>query len=78
MTRAEAIKIIEMAKAEAEWEKSLEYQIAFEMAIEALNGNDGANQTVVRMNQYGGECTQIGSVKNLTIGNFSGKGGWVD
>ena len=40
MTRAEAIKIIERAKAEAEWEKSLEYQIAFEMAIEALNGNE--------------------------------------
>lgn len=39
MTRAEAIRIIEIAKAEAEWEKSLEYQIAFEMAIEALKGN---------------------------------------
>lgn len=40
MTRAEAIKIIEGAKTEAEWEKSLEYQIAFDMAIEAMKINN--------------------------------------
>lgn len=39
MTREEAIKIIEVAKAEVEWEAPLDYQIAFEMAIEALKGN---------------------------------------
>lgn len=36
MTREEAIKIIEVAKAEVEWEAPLDYQIAFDMAIEAL------------------------------------------
>ena len=29
--------------------------------------NRRANQTTVSINQYGGECTHIGSVKNLTI-----------
>lgn len=45
MTIADAIKIIEGAKTEAEWEKSLEYQIAFEMAIEALKGNERFSDT---------------------------------
>lgn len=36
MTREEAIKIIEVAKAEVEWEAPLDYQIAFDFAIEAL------------------------------------------
>lgn len=36
MTREEAIKIIEVAKAEVEWEAPLDYQIAFDLAIEAL------------------------------------------
>lgn len=47
-----------------------------EEAIEAWNTRH--REAFVTVNQYGGECTQIGSVKNLTIGNFSGKGGWVD
>ena len=36
MTREEAIKIIEVAKAEVEWEAPLDYQIAFDLAMEAL------------------------------------------
>lgn len=36
MTREEAIKIIEVAKAEVELEAPLDYQIAFDLAIEAL------------------------------------------
>lgn len=36
ITREEAIKIIEVAKAEVEWEAPLDYQIAFDLAIEAL------------------------------------------
>ena len=36
MTSEEAIKIIEVAKAECEWNAPLEYQGAFDMAIESL------------------------------------------
>ena len=36
MTTEEAIKILEAAKAETEWTAPLEYQEAFDMAIEAL------------------------------------------
>ena len=66
MTRAEAIKIIERAKAEAEWEKSLEYQIAFDMAIEALKGVDDH----CRAERIPG--------RRISDGESSGKGGWVD
>ena len=37
MTAQEAIKIIEVAIAEVEWNYPLDYAIAFEKAIEALN-----------------------------------------
>ena len=36
MTKTEAIKELELIKACIEWEYSLEYQIAFDMAIKAL------------------------------------------
>lgn len=36
MTNEESIGIIEVAKAECEWNAPLDYQIAFDMAIEAL------------------------------------------
>ena len=36
MTLQEAIKILEVAEAECEWNAPLEYQAAFDMAIEAL------------------------------------------
>ena len=36
MTLEEAISTIEIAKAECEWNAPLDYQIAFDMAIEAL------------------------------------------
>ena len=36
MTNEEAIKIIEIAKAEIEWTAPLEYQVAFDMATDAL------------------------------------------
>ena len=36
MTRQEAIKELELIKARIEWEYPLEYQIAFDMAIKAL------------------------------------------
>ena len=36
MTNEEAISTIEIAKAECEWNAPLDYQIAFDMAIEAL------------------------------------------
>ena len=37
MTYEEAIETIKIAKAEVEWNYQLDYQIAFDMAIEALN-----------------------------------------
>ena len=40
MTNIEAIKIIEIAKAEVEWNYPMDYQIAFDMAIEALKEVD--------------------------------------
>ena len=36
MTYEEAIEIIKIAKVEAEWEYQMDYQIAFDMAIEAI------------------------------------------
>ena len=36
MTNEEAIKTIEIAIAEVEWEYPMEYAVAFEMAIDAL------------------------------------------
>ena len=36
MTIENAIKILEVAQAECEWIAPLEYQVAFDMAIEAL------------------------------------------
>ena len=36
MTYAEAIEIIKIAKAEIEWEYPMDYQIALDMAIQAL------------------------------------------
>lgn len=39
MTAEEAIKILEVAKAECEWNAPLDYQTAFDMAIEALQNS---------------------------------------
>jgi hypothetical protein len=39
MTTAEAINTIQIAIAEVEWEYPMNYAVAFEMAIEALKGN---------------------------------------
>ena len=39
MTLEEAISTIETAKGECEWNAPLDYQIAFDMAIDALKGN---------------------------------------
>lgn len=40
MTNEEAIKIIEIAIAEVEWNYPLEYSVAFEKAIEALKNKN--------------------------------------
>lgn len=36
MTKKEAISLLKLAKAEIEWEYPLDYQLALDMAIEAL------------------------------------------
>lgn len=40
MTPEKAIEIIKIAKAEVEWEYPLDYQIAFDVAIEALENQE--------------------------------------
>ena len=44
MTNEEAIKILEVTKAECEWNAPLDYQEAFDMAIEALKAQPKHNQ----------------------------------
>lgn len=44
MTNQEAIEIIKLAIAEVEWEYSMEYTIAFEKAIKALEGADNGEK----------------------------------
>lgn len=48
MTIIDAIELIKIAKAEIEWEYPLDYQIAFDEAIKALEeklNREGKNQT---------------------------------
>lgn len=40
MTNEQAIEILEVLKAEKEWECPLDYQIAIDLAIEALKKQD--------------------------------------
>ena len=40
MTDKEAIEVLQVAKAEVEWEYPLDYQIAFDKAIKALEQED--------------------------------------
>ena len=44
MTAQEAIKIIEVAIAEVEWDYPMDYAIAFEKAIEALKVIEALNK----------------------------------
>ena len=48
MTNEEAIKILEVTKAECEWNAPLDYQEAFDMAIEALKEQSKHNQNVMQ------------------------------
>ena len=46
MTNEEAIKMIEMAIAEVEWNYPMDYAVAFEMAIEALKNQESFEKGV--------------------------------
>lgn len=54
MTPEEAIKTIELAKAEVEWEYPMDYAIAFEMAIKALE-----KQIPHALAPKGSDCAEI-------------------
>ena len=58
MTNEEAIKILEVAKAETEWIAPLEYQGAFEMAIEALEKQIPKKPTEATDHAWGIPCRQ--------------------
>lgn len=51
MTPEEAIRIIEVAKAECEWNAPLEYQEAFKVAIEALKAQSKHDQNTMSKQQ---------------------------
>ena len=46
MTNQEVIKIIEVAKAECEWNAPLDYQEAFDVAISALQEQDSKTKRI--------------------------------
>ena len=49
MTNQEAIKIIEVARAEIEWEYPMEYATAFDKAIEALKIIDFLRENIINI-----------------------------
>lgn len=49
MTNQEAIKIIEVARAEVEWEYPMNYAAAFDKAIEALSKIDRQNEKIYEL-----------------------------
>lgn len=62
MTREEAIKTIETAIAEVEWEYPMDYAVAFEMAITALREQES-------------NCPEIEAIKGVEIDQV--KTGWI-
>lgn len=62
MTREEAIKTIETAIAEVEWDYPMDYAVAFEMAITALREQES-------------NCPEIEAIKGVEIGTV--KLGWT-
>ena len=62
MTKEEAIKMIEIAKAEIEWDYPLDYQIAFDMAIEALKLSNEPQISIDKPRGF-----QAQSISDITI-----------
>lgn len=52
MTNKEAIKILEVAQVECEWNAPLEYQEAFKMAIEALKAQSEPSTEIQEILNY--------------------------
>ena len=67
MTIDNAIKILEVAKAECEWTAPLEYQVAFDMATEALKKQDS------KYYELGKKIME--DVQNALLYGTKGKGG---
>lgn len=51
MTNKELINIIEIAKAEVEWDYPLDYQIAFDEAIEIIKRMDKLSEVLIEAEQ---------------------------
>lgn len=65
MKPEEAIKIIEVAKAECEWNAPLEYQGAFDLAIEALEKQTPkkiGSKVMDYMGRVKSECGNCGEI----------------
>ena len=62
MTPEEAIKTIELAKAEVEWNYPMDYAVAFEMAKEALERQ--MSQKPMTYNKYEHHC-ECGAIVHI-------------
>lgn len=70
MTEKEAIKVIEIAIAEVEWDYPLDYAVAFETAIKALEEIQQYREMDRKLREAYGDC--IGLLKTaaeVSIGN---------
>ena len=56
MTEKEAIKVIEIAIAEVEWDYPLDYAVAFETAIKALKGIRHYREMDRKLREKYGDC----------------------
>ena len=66
MTNEEAIKTIEMAIAEVEWNYPMDYAVAFEMAIKALKNQESFEKGV---DIYMGTMYNIDTVRGTELAN---------
>lgn len=79
MTYKEAIETIKVAKAEVEWEYPMDYYVAFDLAIEALEDKIEDTVEVGDEVYYHDEIGVVVCVANNyhAISVMSGAGGWM-
>lgn len=68
MTNKEAIKILEVAKAEIEWNYPLDYQVALDKAIEALRQEPKTGRWIEFPNHNAYKCSECRRVIIVTDG----------
>ena len=72
MTNIEAIKLIEISKAEVEWNYPMDYQIAFDMAIEALKKYEQL-RIFLKSLMANNLCVAMGNYTSSIIKEFADK-----